>query len=73
MAISVGVAHDQYGNDELYAIMLLFYFIYLVLILYNYKTYSCWIETGEGAIWAFVAPMLVIITVSAKECCKDAY
>ena len=26
--------------------------------------YSCWLSTEKGVIWAFVAPMLAIITVS---------
>ena len=26
--------------------------------------YSCWLSTKKGVIWAFVAPMLVIILVS---------
>ena len=30
---------------------------------------SCWISTDEGAIWAFVGPMLAIITVSCVMLC----
>ena len=30
---------------------------------FGFDKYSCWIGTDKGAIWGFVAPMLVIISV----------
>jgi len=30
-------------------------------------TSSCWLSTENGVIWAFVAPMLAIITVSGSR------
>ena len=61
VAISAGVAHDQYGHDDLLVITMLKAYT-IIIITYIYM-HSCWIDTDEGAIWGFVAPMLAIITV----------
>ena len=39
----------------------------MLILLY----FSCWISTDEGALWAFVGPMLAIITVSWRHCIYD--
>ena len=57
VAISAGVAHDQYG-DDVWVVLLILY-MYVILLF----KYSCWIKTDKGAIWGFVVPMLVIILV----------
>ena len=59
VAISAGVAHDQYGHDDL----LVNYRFGTYPLIVNTYIHSCWIHTDEGAIWGFVAPMLAIITV----------
>ena len=58
VAVSVGLVRDQYGRDELLvAYYTIAFYMYVIVI------HSCWIDTVEGAIWAFVGPMLAIITV----------
>ena len=59
VAISAGVVHDQYGHDDL----LVNYRFETYSLIVNAYVHSCWIDTDEGAIWGFVAPMLAIIIV----------
>ena len=33
------------------------------MLLY-FSTYSCWLSVDNGVIWAFVAPMIIIVIVS---------
>ena len=41
---------------------MIYIYIYIYIIFTSHK-FSCWIATDRGAIWAFVAPVLAIITV----------
>ena len=41
------------------------YWLYVISVVSC--TYSCWLSEAEGTIWAFVAPMLLIIVVSSAE------
>ena len=46
-------------NMDMMTCKCFYYFVHLYLILVQ----SCWIDTDRGAIWGFVAPVLVIIIV----------
>ena len=59
VGISAGVAHDQYGHNDL----LVNYRFETYPLIVNTYIHSCWIDTDKGAIWGFVAPMLAIIIV----------
>ena len=59
VAISTGVAHNQYGDDDVWVVLQ----FYICMKYCDLNIYSCWIKTDKGAIWGFVVPMLMIILV----------
>ena len=61
MFISFGAAFDQYGTDEMLVIKIVLSLAYIpIMFMYAYR---CWLSEEDGAIWAFIAPMLLIILV----------
>jgi len=58
IAISTAVSHEQYGiNDRWYCLICIYTYMNKAV------SYRCWISEENGAIWAFIAPMLLIILV----------
>ena len=66
VAISAGIAHDQYGHENL--LVAIFYLATYSHVFHNLININCWIDHDKGAVWGFVAPMLAIIIVSASNC-----
>ena len=58
VAISVGVAHRHYGINDRWVDSEC-----CIINNNNNVWYRCWISEEEGAIWAFIGPMLLIILV----------
>ena len=60
VAISAGVSHEQYGIDGRLDVVIITMSIAHPFCLLA----RCWISSENGAIWGFIAPMLLIILVS---------
>ena len=58
VAISAGVAYDQYGHNDL-----LVFCISCLKILYCVIWYSCWIDTETNVFWGVAASVATIFVV----------
>lgn len=58
VVVSVAVSNEQYGTDRALVANSVSY-----TCIYVYIQCRCWISDENGAIWAFIAPMLLIIMV----------
>ena len=56
VVVSAALSHEYYGINDRYRKN------YLLLQIFI-KQHRCWISEENGAIWAFVGPMLLIILV----------
>ena len=61
----------NYNSKFVYPILLL-YITHGVHFFFTYAN-SCWIGVERGAIWGFVAPMLVVIAVSRLQAATRAF
>ena len=72
VAIAAGIANEHYGTERGLVLLMviqcsisdncIFLHIKYKFLLMN--IFSCWLSETKGTIWAFVAPMLMIILVS---------
>ena len=69
VAIAAGIANEHYGTERGLAYSMYYKSNNFLLIAFSYilmfiDVFSCWLSEVQGTIWAFVAPMLLIILVS---------